>query len=216
MSAFTLNRCLTPVKKYLEPFSRQIGANTFYHSKITTMKKLLIAGLAVMLLLTSPAVFGRHNYSIGKKEIRRERRIMERNEVNFLTKEKFGNDFPAASDAVYSKDKKFDEVSFDMDGQHFIAFYDDEANLVGTTTSKQINDLPLYAQKFISKKYLSKGYTTEKVILFDDNEASPADAYIYGQQFADEDMYFVELKNADKAIVLRVRMDGVVSFFTKL
>lgn len=37
---------------------------------------------------------------------------------------------------------------------------------------------------------------------------------LYGQQFADEDNYFVELVKGSKKIVLRSNMAGDVSFFS--
>lgn len=67
-------------------------------------------------------------------------------------------------------------------------------------------------QKRRLKKY--KGYTADAVIYFDDNEYNDTDMILYGQQFADEDNYFVELVKGSKKIVLRSNMAGDVSFFS--
>jgi hypothetical protein len=103
-----------------------------------------------------------------------------------------------------------------MNGRAFTAFYDNESKLVGTTTTRDLSDLPASARMRITKKYLSRGYTPVRTILFDDNEYSGTDMWMYGELLADADMYFVELKKAGKAMVLKVSMNGNVAFFKKL
>jgi hypothetical protein len=51
------------------------------------------------------------------------------------------------------------------------------------------------------------------VILFDDNEANGTDMVLYSGSFEDEDNYFPVLTNATMEPILKVAMNGDVSFF---
>ena len=94
------------------------------------------------------------------------------------------------------------------------AYYDIDANLIGTTMDKTFDDLPAKAQKYINSKYGS--YSKSGVIFFDDNEFNETDMVLYNQPFEDADNYFVELQKDNKEIILRVNMNGDVSFFKQL
>ena len=59
------------------------------------------------------------------------------------------------------------------------AFYDYNNELIGTTTPVSYADLPAIARKYI-EKHLSN-YTTQSVILFDDNEYNQSDMRIIRQ-----------------------------------
>jgi len=71
--------------------------------------------------------------------------------------------------------------------------------------------LPENAQKRIKKEY--PGYDATAVIKFDDNEANDMDMILYGMSFNDADNYFVELNKDNKIIVVKVDMEGQVSYF---
>jgi hypothetical protein len=71
--------------------------------------------------------------------------------------------------------------------------------------------MPDNARKCIEKHY--SDYTTQSVILFDDNEYNSSDMILYGNAFEDADNYFVELSNNNRKIVLQVNMEGLVTFF---
>ena len=125
-------------------------------------------------------------------------------------------DFPNAQDVYYHVSKYFDEVDYTLDGTRYTAYYDTWSNLVGTTSEKQLTDLAASAQKEIIKRYEDKGYSVDRVDLFDDNESNDTDMWMFGRQFDDEDVYFVEISKAGKKSVLEVDMQGVVSFFMNM
>ena len=149
-----------------------------------------------------------------KKEKKKELRKMNGQEVNYQAKENFISDFPKIADVKWMRKDYFDEASFTKDGKATIAYYGHDGKLVGTTSIATFADLPANAQKHINEKY--KDYIKGSVIFFDDNEFNDMDMLLYGLQFDDEDNYFVELMKNNTKMILRVRPDGDVFYFTTL
>lgn len=151
-----------------------------------------------------------------ERSVRRENRAFRKEEVSDLTIQRFKSDFPNAKDVGYMVGTNFDEVVYSQDGKDYIAYYNVNGELVGTTTHASLSDLPEVAQKEITRNYLNRGYSTDRIILFDDNELVPTDMWLYERSFDDEDNYFIELSKLDKKLVLQVDMRGNVSFFKDL
>lgn len=189
------------------------------------MKNVIIIGS--MLLFTAANSFAQdelafndvnhiisHKLSKTQKEenrtIRREKAAIE---PNYTTEQHFLNDFPKATNVSW-KINGFEEATFTLNGKDMKAFYDYNNELIGTTSEVNYFDMPEVARKYIEKHY--KDYTTSQVILYDDNEYNDTDMMLYGNQFEDEDNYFVELSNNNRKIVLQVNMEGLVSFFKDL
>jgi hypothetical protein len=154
------------------------------------------------------------NINKEKKGERKELRKLKGNEVSYQAKQEFISDFGNIPVASWERLDNFDEADFIKDGQAMSAFYDEDAKLVGTTTNKTFGDLPEKAQQYISEKY--RDYSVDGIILFDDNEQNGTDMILYNLQFEDVDSYFVELKKDNKRIVVQVREDGDVSYYTRL
>lgn len=186
------------------------------------MKKLIIMSATVfMLAVTANAQAIPVSLKSGiktdkneKKAERKELRKLEGTEVSYQSKQAFYEDFGNITPISSERLDNFDEFTFRKDGNVISAFYDADSKLVGTTQSKQFTDLPASAQKMINKKYA--GYTPLAVVFYDDNEFNETDMILYDMQFDDEDSYFVELKKDNKEIVLQVKMDGEVFYFTRL
>jgi len=146
---------------------------------------------------------------------RRKLRELRSKEVSDASIQAFGVDFGTINGASWRRGPYFDEVTFITKGTTKTAYYDIDAELVGTTQAKTFADLPKTAQNTIDKQYAD--YTKENVIFFDDNESNDDNFIYYDADFDDnEDQYFIELKKDNKSIVLRVDPDGVVSFFKEL
>lgn len=189
------------------------------------MKNVIIIGS--MLLFTAANSFAQdelayndvnhvtsHKLSKAQKEENRTiRKEKVATEPNYTTAQHFLTDFPGATNVSW-KINGFEEAQFTMNGKEMKAFYDYNNELVGTTSNANYFDMPEIARKYIEKHY--KDYTTQQVILFDDNEYNDTDMMLYGNQFEDEDNYFVELSNNNKKIVLQVNMEGLVTFFKDL
>jgi len=151
-----------------------------------------------------------------ERSVRREDRALRKEEVSDQTIHAFKSDFPNAKDIGYMVGSNFDEVTYSQDGKDYIAYYNINGELVGTTSHASFSELPASARKEIEKHYLNKGYNTDRVILFDDNELVPTDMWLYERSFDDEDNYFIELSKLDKKLVLQVDMRGNVSFYKDL
>ncbi len=151
----------------------------------------------------------KHEIRADRKEIRK----IKSGEATSQDKQQFTSDFGDVP-AKWSKTSYFDVATFAKGDAPFQAYYDYDADLVGTTTNKKMADLPTKAQKFINEKY--KDYKVVQVIEFDDNAANESDMTLFDQQFDDTDSYFVELKKPTETLVLQVDPEGAVYYFTKM
>jgi hypothetical protein len=164
--------------------------------------------------LNEPIHFASHKLNKSQREeyrsIRREKAATT---PNYTTEQHFETDFPNATSVSWRR-AGFEEAQFTLNGKELKAFYDYNHDLIGTTTAVDYSVIPEAARKYIEKHY--SDYTTQQVILFNDNEYNDSDMVLYGNAFDDADNYFVELSNNNKTIVLQVNMEGLVTFFRDL
>jgi hypothetical protein len=182
------------------------------------MKKLFCFSAALFIgaisIMANPFA-GSHGSDIKKKKETRKQEEKPRIEVSLYPPSRavefqFSQDFPNAKYVTWAQGK-FVEVSF-LDGNVLkVAYYDEDNNLVGTTTDMDAGDLPEKARDHINKMYPS--YAIEKVVFFDDNEGSDTDMFLYNTSFEDRDNYFPLLVKGTKKIILKVSPGGEVSFF---
>jgi hypothetical protein len=182
------------------------------------MKKIFFASAVVVIAgffipvnaRMSPGKMDRETRKHIRKEKREERRELWLHSVNVTTENQFYNDFPGAKEVSWTENI-FAEATF-YDGNILkTAYYSTDNTLVGTTTDVDFSVLPGKAKQYIHKKY--PGYTAGKVILFDDNEANDTDMFLFSNSFNDEDNYFALLTKGSKQIILKINMQGAVSFF---
>src|ERR1700759_613371 len=193
------------------------------------MKKLSIIS-AVLWLLAASAIaqdvdLSIRSYAITKNpdnvsgqsySSNKKRDLTEPELKNFSTQTRanFYSDFGYIPISSWEITDQFDKISCMKNDVLYTAYYDSNSELVGTISSASVADLPAHALQDINKKY--KGYTVGNVIFFDDNESNETDMMYYGQQFDDEDKYFVELQKDNEKIVVQVNTVGEVSFFRTL
>ena len=182
------------------------------------MKKLITSAVVVLIAAVSVQVEAQSTSKEVKKELKAEKkaahkeiRKIEGNQVSSKSKNQFNADFTDATNVNWTRGGRFDEATFTKDGKTMTAYYDYDSRLVGTTSNKKFTDLPAKAQTEIKNKY--KGYTTGAVILYDDNEGNDTNMYFFGTEFEDADHYFVTVIKAGKESILKVSIDGEVSFF---
>jgi hypothetical protein len=149
-----------------------------------------------------------------EKEKRKELKRSEGNEVSDQAQQQFRIDFGDIPVDKWERTANFDEASFLNKGYPMTAYYDADAQLVGTITNVAFEDIPSRAQEYIAQKY--PDYSREGVVLFDDNESNETDMIVYGARVDDADNYFVDLKKDNQEIILQVSMFGDVSFFKQL
>ena len=148
------------------------------------------------------------------KEIRKEERMNRRAQVGYLTMQNFNRDFPDARNVASHREQNMDEVWFSLGNVDYIAFYDFNGGLIGTTTEKGFVEIPANAQNVIKRDY--PDYYVQRVILFDNKQYNQNNSELFGQQISEEDNYFVELRKPGKSMILKVTMEGDVSFFQDL
>ncbi|WP_212003934.1 hypothetical protein [Chitinophaga sp. HK235] len=185
------------------------------------MKRLIVLMALSMFIAISAA--RAQDPGLTKKEIRKERhaekksiRALKGKEVSYQSKQRFAENYGNATDVKWERTAYFDQASFvNKDGKPMTAYYDDQSNLVGTTTPASFTDLPAAAQRNIERHF--KNYKDATVVFFDDNEFNQTNMIIYGEEFEDEDNYFVELRDDNgKPIVLRVTLEGEVTYFADI
>lgn len=192
------------------------------------MKRLMILSATAMLVvsaanaqttaaLRSDVIAAKNEKKETKSEKREERKELRKlngNKVSYQAQQQFLRDFNSATIIKSARSTNFDEFTFSQDGLVTTAYYDSDADLVGTAQTKSFADLPIKAQQSINKMY--KGYKPTEVYFFNDNEANETDMVLYNTRFEDVDSYFVELENNNQKIVVQVGMDGGVAYFAKL
>ena len=173
------------------------------------MKKILFA---IPIVSLAGLITAAHAGVIGKKKkiIVHERKIKNSDWTNYQTKQQFELDFPSATDVKWYNGN-FEEATFKDGAIITTAYYDIDNKLVGTTTEASYSDLPENAQKGIRKNF--PGYKVNDVILFKDNPGNDTDMFLYSTPFEDEDSYFAQVGNGIKQAILKINMDGQVSFF---
>jgi hypothetical protein len=223
----TANYLLWPVKPALsrirgEIIKRALASywqSIFHHQKLKAMKKVLLAAAITLFtgLVYSAKAGDLTNRKESKKQLRKEKREKRREEwlhsASRATEDQFYQDFPGASNISWNE-AAFAEATFNDGTGLKTAYYDFDNELVGTTAEVDISMLPAGVKEYIAKKY--PGYSIEKVILFDDNEANETDMFLFDSSFSDEDTYFPLLTNGTDKIILKVNADGAVSFFKEL
>ncbi|ULQ55823.1 hypothetical protein KJS94_14330 [Flavihumibacter rivuli] len=144
---------------------------------------------------------------MGHKEMAR----LKGNEVSYLARENFKKDFGEVNGVNWERTDYLDKATFVRDGKQEAAYYDIDGSLVGTVVKKEYSALPANAQKMIEKRFA--GYSKGDVILFNDNEINETDMVLYGEQFDDQDNYFIELFQPGKRVILKVDKSGNVYTF---
>ena len=179
------------------------------------MKKIIVAAMLMAgAYIANAGTTNTRTDRETRKQLRKERRE-RRNElwlhsVNGVMESQFYADFPNASNVSWTQGA-FAEATFTDNEVVKTAYYDEDNELVGTTSEIDYSLLPESARRNIDKEY--KDYKVDKVILFDDNEANDTSMLLFDNSFGDQDTYFPVLSNGSKKIILKVTMEGEVSFF---
>lgn len=161
--------------------------------------------------------------AVSHKEMRKERhaqkitlKALEGKDISSFSQQQFAVDFGNVTDVSWTRDAYFDKATFvNAKGGEMSAYYDNDAQLVGTTSHASFNDLPAAGQKEIRKHF--SNYEQAPVIFFDDNEDNETDMILYGMQFDDADNYFIELTDKKgRPAAYKVDMSGNVAFFADM
>ncbi|HEX7903931.1 MAG TPA: hypothetical protein VF487_08640 [Chitinophagaceae bacterium] len=132
------------------------------------MKKLIILSAAAIMLVSAvnaqsetlvkneikTAKTEKKEFKEEKKHERKELRKLEGKDVSYQAKEHFFHDFGNAPIITSERSLNFDEFIFTNDGRITRAYYDADANLVGTTQMRKFSEFPEKTQQNISNMYI--------------------------------------------------------------
>ncbi len=118
----------------------------------------------------------------------------------FVGIENFNKTFPQAVITEYKSKGDFTEVSFVWNGLNLVAFFSDAGELVATSRTIALANLPVAAQLRIKANY--SDYIPHNAIEFDDAENGLC--------------YYVIVANEKKSLLLHVTAEGTISVFKKM
>jgi hypothetical protein len=118
--------------------------------------------------------------------------------VSTKIKDAFANKFEGAKNINWKTNVNFVKATFELKGELVEAFYGLDGNIIGTSRSISLQNLPLDAQNEMDKKY--SGYKTTESIVFEGVE---------------ETVYYVSLENEKQAVILKITAEGETSIYKK-
>jgi hypothetical protein len=120
--------------------------------------------------------------------------------LHFKGAENFMKAFPQATEVNYLVKQKYTEVNFTWNSLKLQAFFDREGNLIGTSRSIAVSELPLATQMQLKERYA--GYEAISAIEFDHADTGLS--------------YYVTVENSERTYVLNVFTDGTIVVFKKM
>ncbi|MDB4901504.1 MAG: hypothetical protein JWQ63_785 [Mucilaginibacter sp.] len=126
--------------------------------------------------------------------------------VSYAVQQEFIADFANAQNVTWTVTKSCQKADFVIDGTKKTAFYKLNGDFLGTTQVVGYNAIPAKTQKLIADSY--KGYVANNVIVYQANEELNSDI--------DPTSYFVDLKNSDHEVLVRVTGSGNLEFFKQV
>jgi len=126
--------------------------------------------------------------------------------VSNSVQQEFNADFADAQSVVWTVNRNVQKADFIENGIKKTAFYNPAGDFLGVTQVVGYNAIPVKSQKLIADKY--KGYTPNSVIVYQANEAINSDI--------DPTSYFVDLKNSEHELLVRVTSTGNLDFFKQV
>ena len=159
------------------------------------MKKLLLATLV-------SALFGLNVYAANndKKE------EGKNTSVTYKTATQFEADFKEATNVSWKTGSRCQQADFTIDGKRMSAFYSFDGQFMGLTHNVGAQAIPAKAMEKIEKQY--KGYAVGRVIVLQTNTTANPDL--------DPVAYFVDLKNDDKEVLVRITPQSDIEFFQQI
>lgn len=156
--------------------------------KFKTMKKLFItAAIATMFSVTAFADGGKKATEASEKN------------VTLSALNQFKADFKVADNVIWTVTPNCQKVNFVANDVNYTAFYDLKGEYLGYT---QVVDYATLSAE--AKKDIAKGYA--------DYEVKDVIKYVT-LGFDEPVVYFVDIKKADRELVLKVTPDNSVAYF---
>ena len=121
-----------------------------------------------------------------------------KNKVSYRIENNFKTNFSGAQNVSWTFKSNFVKAIFDNNGEKMEAFYNLNGDIIGTSKSITLSQLPVDAKRSFAKSY--SGYTVKEAIHFESS---------------DEDAYYISAENEKQSVVLKVSNNREISIFNK-
>ena len=118
--------------------------------------------------------------------------------VNAAILYNFQNAFKEASDVTWLISRDFTKAAFTADNTKMEAYYNSNGDIIATSKSIDLDELPVNAKRSFAKKF--EGYTVTEAIRFEG---------------FDEAAYYISGENERESVILKVDENNKVSVYTK-
>ncbi|MCJ8209499.1 hypothetical protein MUY27_07245 [Mucilaginibacter sp. RS28] len=166
------------------------------------MKKIILTAAVAVTLCTSA-------FAIDKEKAKAESKTSN---VSYQALNQFEAQFSGAENVNWSSTNFGEKAEFVLDDVKMSAFYNRTGEFLGTTQAVAYKKLPSSAKKEIESRY--KDYTVGEVIKYESAENTDGLDRLLGS--VEPVAYFVDLKNNNEEIVVRVTPQAGVYYYTKL
>ncbi|MEO3404859.1 hypothetical protein AAFN85_13210 [Mucilaginibacter sp. CAU 1740] len=126
--------------------------------------------------------------------------------VSYIALHGFTADFADATDVSWTVTKNTQKATFTVDGVQKTAFYNLQGEFLGTTQRVDNKAIPAKALAQITKEY--KGYKVGEVIVYQANTDI--------NDTIDPTSYFVDLKNDNHEVLVRITQQANIEFFQQV
>jgi hypothetical protein len=157
------------------------------------MKKIFLTAATIGLLGTSVFAFDG-----GKKT----EKVIP---VTYSVENQFDSEFSNAKEVAWTVTSNVQKATFTVDGVAMTAFYSLQNDFLGVTTDVDYSEVANKAKVEIADQY--KGYTVGEVIKLETPDTDSS---------FDSTVYFVDLKNDAKEVLVRVTPSASVYFFKQV
>lgn len=120
------------------------------------------------------------------------------NKVNANAAYTFKSQFKGAANVSWTATDNFVKASFTIDNQKMEAFYNQEGEMIATSKSIRLDELPVTAKRSFAKKF--EGYTVKEAIQLEG---------------ADETAYYISAENDTEKVILKVGDNNNLVTFKK-
>lgn len=110
----------------------------------------------------------------------------------------FKNEFKEASDVTWLISRDFTKAAFTADDTKMEAYYNSNGDIIATSKSIDLDEIPVNAKRSFAKKFV--GYNVTEAIRFEG---------------FDEAAYYISGENEKESVILKVDENNKVSVYTK-
>ncbi|WP_018613783.1 hypothetical protein [Segetibacter koreensis] len=116
------------------------------------------------------------------------------NKVNFFAQNSFESEFKNASNVQWTSAPDFLKATFVQNNQKKEAFYNSDGQLIATSRTADLSELPVKAKRTFAKKL--EGYTVKEAIRFEG---------------IDENAYYISAENEKGSVIFKIEDNGFVT-----